>query len=164
MSSVEVALLIDISICGICSPMLACLLSLFPPPPFPTQYVCVWPDAAWQVLRPTSIFHTLTAHINRHTHIYTHTNTQNCTDTHTTTYQKCLCMACAGVEGGNGRERNKNNFSSLFLPVWFYMQRRLWQMLHCHESWIHFLSDTDSKINEQNQCHRQRREWNNWLW
>lgn len=110
-SSVEVALLIGISICGICSPMLACSPSLFPPPPFPAQYVCVWPDAAWQVLRPTSIFHTLTAHINRHT------QTQNCTDTHTTTFQKCLCMACAGVEGQNGRERNKNNFSSLFLPV-----------------------------------------------
>lgn len=56
-SSVEVALLIGISICGICSfPP-----SLFLSPSLPRS-VCAWPDAAWQVLRPTSIFHTNTTH------------------------------------------------------------------------------------------------------
>lgn len=51
-------------------------------PPSLPRSVCAWPDSAWQVLRPTSIFHTNT----------THTRTQNRAYTHTAAFPKCLCM------------------------------------------------------------------------
>lgn len=56
------------------------LLSLLLPslvlsPSFP-RAVCAWPDAAWQVLRPTSIFHTSTTHINTNAHKIVHIHIQ----------------------------------------------------------------------------------------
>lgn len=98
-SSVEVALLIGISICGICSFSRSPALPLSFSPPLSPRSVCAWPDAAWQVLRPTSIFHINTTH------------TQNCAYTHTAAFPKCLCTGRTGAEGGDGREEYKNNFS-----------------------------------------------------
>ena len=83
-------------------------------------------------------------------HTHTHTHTQRCAHTHTegAAFPKCLCMGRTGVEGGNGREENKNNFFSPLPPfslLWFYMQARLWQTLHHHETLIHFQRDTASE-------------------
>lgn len=96
-SSVEVALLIGISVCGICSFSHYSLFS----PSLPRS-MCAWPDAAWQVLRPTSIFHANTTH----THTY-----KVCIFTNSSPL-KCLCTGRIGTEGGKGKKECKNNFSS----------------------------------------------------
>lgn len=78
-SSLGVALLIGISVCGICSfshsSSSSSLCSLAPL----SCSACAAPDAAWQVLRPTSIFHKKTQHTYvKKKSAYTHSRLPKC--------------------------------------------------------------------------------------
>ena len=126
--SVEVALLIGISVAS--APSLSPSLPPSFSPPFSlAQCVLGLMQLGRYLGQHQSFIHTPHTHTHKTVHI--------------AALPKCLS---AGAEGGYGRDEYKNNFFPpplpAVLPLWFDMQGRLCQTLHCHETLIHFQSGT----------------------